>query len=236
MLQILKKLNRSRYQVLNSSRRRGLSMLDDVRYLLGERRQPMFFDVGANVGQTTISLKTAFPDCLVHAFEPVETTITEFRQRTARFSGVESHLLALGTQSGVATMDIREYSPTNSLVRGLDSISDSPLRGTREVQVETMDDFCAARGVKSIHLLKTDTEGYDLEVLRGASTMLADRKISLIFSEAGVHSADRRHTSLRLLMSHLEPLGFYLFSLYDLPLRGCDHSGEYFNALFALEH
>jgi hypothetical protein len=48
-------------------------MLDDVRYLLGKQGQPMFFGIGANVGQTTVSLKTSIPDYLVHAPEPVET-------------------------------------------------------------------------------------------------------------------------------------------------------------------
>jgi FkbM family methyltransferase len=36
------------------------------------------------------------------------------------------------------------------------------------VTVTTLDEYCAANGIERIDLLKNDTQGYELEVLRGA--------------------------------------------------------------------
>jgi hypothetical protein len=43
--------------------------------------------------------------------------------------------------------------------------------------------FCAERGIKKIDVLKIDTEGFDLEVLKGASTMLKLGAISFVYFE-----------------------------------------------------
>jgi len=48
---------------------------------------------------------------------------------------------------------------------------------------------------QSVDILKTDIEGYHLEILRGAEFLLARNKISLVFSEAGFDREDRQHTN-----------------------------------------
>ena len=97
----------------------------------------------------------------------------------------------------------------------------------------TLDSFCAADGINQIDILKTDTEGYDLNVLRGAQTILRDKVIRNIVSEASISESDAKHTPLKELMTFLEDAGFRLYSLYDLHHSG---SGElvYFNAHFKL--
>jgi hypothetical protein len=51
------------------------------------------------------------------------------------------------------------------------------------VDVITLDDYCARAGVASIGILKSDTQGYDLEVLRGAGRLMDEGRISLILTE-----------------------------------------------------
>jgi FkbM family methyltransferase len=232
MLQLLKNLNSTRYVILNRSRRRGIYVFDDASFLLSGIKPLVFFDIGANVGQTTLAFSKAFRDSSIYAFEPVESTMSELRRRTAGLANVKYHQTALGAEQGQASMEIREHSAINSLLPDLNDIEGSIKCGEATVAVETVDAFCSKQGIREIHLLKTDTEGFDLEVLKGAQTFLAERRISLILTEAGVHPGDRRHTSLSSLMQYLQPLGYYLFCLYDFPLRDCARSGEFFNALF----
>jgi FkbM family methyltransferase len=59
------------------------------------------------------------------------------------------------------------------------------------VNVTTLDQFAAHHGVDLIHLLKIDTEGHELEVLKGASNLLRERRIRAIqfeFNETNIVS------------------------------------------------
>lgn len=51
---------------------------------------------------------------------------------------------------------------------------------SHRVQVTTIDDFLAERGIEQVAYLKIDTEGFDLNVLRGARRALAERRIRLL--------------------------------------------------------
>ncbi|HXG90834.1 MAG TPA: FkbM family methyltransferase [Blastocatellia bacterium] len=51
------------------------------------------------------------------------------------------------------------------------------------VPVTTLDKHCERNNVERIDLLKTDTQGYDLNMLRGADRLLSQQRIKLIYSE-----------------------------------------------------
>jgi len=47
-----------------------------------------------------------------------------------------------------------------------------PAARRARVTITTIDAFCSANNIDQISVLKTDTEGFDAEVLRGADKML----------------------------------------------------------------
>ena len=51
------------------------------------------------------------------------------------------------------------------------------------VQVETLDRFCAAQGINQIDLLKIDTQGFELPVLRGGINLFRQAKIGAVLLE-----------------------------------------------------
>jgi hypothetical protein len=51
------------------------------------------------------------------------------------------------------------------------------------VPVSTLDKFCSERSVKQIDVLKIDTEGFEFEVLKGATSMLDRKAIKFIYFE-----------------------------------------------------
>ena len=56
---------------------------------------------------------------------------------------------------------------------------------SRQIRVDctTIDRFCSECSIKKIDVLKIDTEGFDLEVLKGATSMLAHKAIKFIYFE-----------------------------------------------------
>ena len=59
------------------------------------------------------------------------------------------------------------------------------VEGFREidVQTQTLDDFCINKNIDSIDILKIDTEGNELNILKGAEKLLTRQKIMLIYVE-----------------------------------------------------
>ena len=51
------------------------------------------------------------------------------------------------------------------------------------MHVDTIDDFCSANRIPKIDILKIDTEGFDLNVLKGAKQMLSRGQIAFIYTE-----------------------------------------------------
>ena len=77
-----------------------------------------------------------------------------------------------------------------------------------EVCVTTVDDYVAANGIARIDLLKIDTEGFDLAVLRGARAALARRIIGAIHFEF-IPANIARHVTMRDVFEALE--GYRIF-------------------------
>ena len=51
------------------------------------------------------------------------------------------------------------------------------------VQTQTLDNFCLRKGIKSIDVLKIDSESNELNILKGAKNLLSENKIYLIYTE-----------------------------------------------------
>lgn len=84
----------------------GIDWHQDIKRSLERAGEPRsiqnILDVGANVGQTTIELRKAFPCGTIHAFEPVGSTFRELLQNVGRMPKVHCHQLALCDQRGTA--------------------------------------------------------------------------------------------------------------------------------------
>ncbi|HEV2717922.1 MAG TPA: FkbM family methyltransferase, partial [Terriglobales bacterium] len=81
--------------------------------------------------------------------------------------------------------------------------------------------------------LKTDTEGFDLEVLKGAEVMLRARQIQFILAEVTFHPENTYHTSFFRFAEYLQGLKYHFVDLYDDDLASFSRPPlPYCNALF----
>ena len=188
----------------------------------------MIFDVGANIGQTSKWFRLEFPEAKIHAFEPFGAIFNELQKNTANLD-VTCHHLAFSDTSDSRDVPLN----TNPLGQtGSIEVTGAGHGETEKIRLETVDAFCASHGIRSISILKTDTEGHDANVLKGASGMLAEGRIENILSEATIDPHDDGHTNLFGLMEFLAPFGYELYSMYDLNHNHLSGKLQYFNALF----
>jgi FkbM family methyltransferase len=146
------------------------------------------FDVGANIGDWTLSMiresqKAGVGNKLeIYAFEPVSATFQILKERVGRhYPDITIHLVPQAVSSDeaesimfVATGD--KESVINSLHR--DSLR---IDAKQEVVSKTTADlYCLRNGIDFIHYFKSDTEGHDFEVIKGARKLLMDGKIGVL--------------------------------------------------------
>ncbi|MCK5492946.1 MAG: FkbM family methyltransferase [Candidatus Omnitrophica bacterium] len=60
-----------------------------------------------------------------------------------------------------------------------------------------------------------DTEGFDLEILKGANKMLSLGNIVFVLEEVGFHPEDQRHVLFDDVRSFLLPRGYSVFGFYE---------------------
>jgi FkbM family methyltransferase len=186
---------------------------DILRYQRGQCPGAII-DAGANVGQTSLYLRRFFPRTRILAFEPVSATYHELRRNTSRYRTIEPIQTALGAQAGRIEVPLHSNSELNSLVAGIDESRD--LSGqTETVEVQTLDQVVCDRAVGPIALLKSDTQGYDLEVLRGAEGTLAAGQVDFVYVEVNFDKNDKECTDFSAVNEFLEGHGFRLSGFYE---------------------
>ena len=98
------------------------------------------------------------------------------------------------------------------------------------VEVKTLDDYCKENSVESLNLLKSDTQGYDLEVLKGAQGLLEQNRVQLIFIELNLNDAYKGQPRVDEILGFALDHGFSLVSLYNFHYR--DGRASWADALF----
>jgi hypothetical protein len=100
------------------------------------------------------------------------------------------------------------------------------------------DDFYIAEKLKRVDLLKTDTEGFDLAVLEGASATLAGQHVGFVLCEVGFQQADKSHSFFPSIADYLERFGYRLVGFYGISdiVHFQRHGGTYADALFTNPH
>lgn len=218
---------------------RGLDAVRDaMRFLCGDGARTnrgldkagnryVFFDVGANQGQTIEEILERFPEARIEAFEPFPAAFKQLKSVADSHPNVTCHNTALGDSPGVLELPEVPLSTTNSLVNSQSAKDDADAK-TVQIKVETIDGILDRIGVEHIHVLKTDTEGYDLHVLRGAEQAIADGRIDCILSEAGGKPAFEGQTSLIGLLEWARDHRYYLGGVYDQQWLLSPHSPHSF--------
>ncbi len=156
----------------------GINDYEDMSFLLHLLRLgDLFVDVGANVGAYTV-LASAVIGALTMACEPNPQTLVKFR-RNVMLNGiselVDERAVALGAEAKM----IRLFTGTTDAMNRV--VGDEQAADTMEVRQTTLDALLDGRALR---LLKVDVEGYEPEVLKGASRTLAQAELLGVIVES----------------------------------------------------
>ena len=159
-----------------------------------EQRQPVFFDIGANIGDYSIELGLEFPDASIYAFEPNPIS---YRILQSKVKNLNLKFYNIGFGSSESNLDF--YTDKNDLGSSHGSFYKEVLTDIHKykdllslrIKSTKLDTFCVDNDISYIDFLKIDTEGNEFDILLGARKLILEDRIKLIqfeFNEMNVIS------------------------------------------------
>lgn len=190
----------------------GLDPFVDALKLARPQAGEAIIDVGANCGQTIQIIRRHFPDVPIHAFEPVHESFEVARRRAGQFRDVK----LVNAAVGAVRSNVVIYSNGTSELVSLRDVLPGHGKVANSIEILPLDTYALESGIENIYLVKTDTEGFDLDVLKGAATLLKQGKIKFILTEVGFTPRDERHSFLSDITQALEEHNYTFAQLYDV--------------------
>ncbi|HEX8362146.1 MAG TPA: FkbM family methyltransferase [Longimicrobium sp.] len=187
--------------------------LSTLRRFLQDQRIDTVLDVGANCGQFAAKLRRLGFRGTILSFEPDPRAFAELQARHQGDPHWHGYPMGLGDENGMLSFHLAGHSVLSSFL--------APVRPENVAEVVTipvqrldavLDGALARAGVASPRiLLKTDTQGYDLHVLRGAAGCMP--RIAGILAELSVLPIYEGSPSLTQSLDAYREAGFDLADL-----------------------
>lgn len=183
----------------------------------------VIFDAGANFGDTVLKYHSLYPEAAIYAFEPFPATFAGLIEKTKSLKLVHGFQVALSDHPGTDVFYVNKNVDTNSLLQsqniGLSSDAQVQNEGRIDVNLVTIDAFCAEHRIGSIDILKLDIQGGELAALKGAERLLREKKIKLIYSETYFRPQYVNQPLFYDIANYLRQFGYHLQDIYN-PIYG----------------
>ncbi|MCC6600226.1 MAG: FkbM family methyltransferase [Crocinitomicaceae bacterium] len=213
----------------------GISMEADLSRHIDSNEIKNIFDIGANIGTMSRMFNDQFTNATVYSFEPVPATFQLLKENTSHYHRIKPYNVGFSSAPGRHRVYLQRDNGLNSVNDQVNK-PDENMNGTFvDIELLKVDDFCRQNGIERINILKTDTEGWDIEILKGSERLMRERKIDFVFSEVGFYEDNVRNTSFEELRKYLSGFGFRLRGFYDQSTFGNVQYLTCANALFALQ-
>jgi FkbM family methyltransferase len=214
-MEIIKKMIRSAaarlgYQIS----RQPSDAFSDLRRFVPAGVAPVILDVGANVGQSVKRFKAIFPSSVIHSFEPGREAFGLLQQNVANDEKVFVWQCALGSSVGEQLFQENIESDMSSFLE-LSKAGWGEVKKQEKVALTTIDQFLADRSIAAVDILKSDTQGYELEVFKGAEDALRQNRIGLIYFEFIFSEMYRNLPPFDQVYRYLVDRNFLLVAIYN---------------------
>jgi FkbM family methyltransferase len=172
-------------------------------------------DIGANIGAHTFHLaQLVGPNGRVMAFEPTDFAFRKLRRNLdlnpSLASRVEAYHCFLTACDGTNVPNAIYSSWPLTGATGLHTKHLGREMQTDSAQARSLDSILSERADRKVQLVKLDVDGFECDVLRGATTMLRDTRPVFVL-ELAPYVLEERGASLDQLLSYFIPNGYVFY-------------------------
>jgi FkbM family methyltransferase len=149
----------------------------------------VFYDIGANIGSWTALCRAVVPESVIVAFEPMPEHVAQFQTNTREFAHIQFFPVALGSREETrefhpaSASDASSFLPLSQAGRSAWNLENRPAL---RLPLTTLDKLVASEKLPPPDVIKLDVQGFELEVLRGATGSL--RQARWVLSEVSFKS------------------------------------------------
>lgn len=198
-----------------------------VKQLVKEKDKIIILDVGAHKGETIEDVKAIFKKNIeIYSFEPTRSLYLALQEKYRNDNNIHIYNLALGKDNSNKILYKSDFSPTNSLNKP--NISEYKKYGfavadklqnqqEEEISVMKLYDWIEENRIESIDILKIDTQGYELNVLKGLENKIDI--VSLIITELQFRDFYFNSDKFYMIFEYLYSKGFILYDFIDFNKR-----------------
>jgi len=161
-------------------------------------------DVGANIGDTVALLRSEGVEQPVYAIEGEPQYFNLLKKNLSLFNNVHAIETFLGEKD-----DRQQFGWISD--EGTSKISD---QGDKKIQIKKLDTVARENSFENVKLLKTDTDGFDFKILRGATELIAAHK-PVLFFEYDADFLEEQHDDGLSIFSWFEEAGYNSALFYD---------------------
>ena len=165
--------------------------MSELLALLLDRRNGAVIDVGANLGQTLLKVRSISSHAPYLGFEPNPACVSYLREliRINSFSRCAIIPAGLAERAGVVTLELygSDTNPGASIVPGF---RDKRVEDRLYVPVLSVRDIAAELVPDDIAIVKIDVEGSELGVLKGIAPLLEQQSPDVILEILPSYSED----------------------------------------------
>lgn len=138
----------------------------------------VMIDIGANFGYFSL-LWLSKPQARVIAVEPVPVTFSLLQQNLASYSDRAVAVnKCIGEEKKMVAMSFDPDWPM------LAQVATEATADKSEIEMLPLADLLMEHQIKQVDVLKVDAEGYDIKILKSASTLFAAQQIKSVFWES----------------------------------------------------
>lgn len=196
----------------------GFNPYWDMGKLVVENGRPILFDVGANNGQSIAEFRKRFANPIIHAFEPSPSTYAKLTVQTAGIPDLYLRNFALGANCERKLLHENSVSTLTSLLPQGEACWGEIVNET-QVEVRSMDSYCAESNITHVDVLKSDTQGFDLEVMKGGLGLLSQHRVRLVYVELNFCEIYQGVVRFEQIYAFLRDLGFLPVAFYNQHVR-----------------
>lgn len=192
----------------------GIDFAYDIKYNIKNFKIKTIFDVGANIGESENYFSKHFKKSNIYCFEPTKNSFENLKNNI-QGNHTKCFNIGFGQEETTLTIEVYKNPELSSYNSFNESIFENEEKVVEQIEITTLTNFCHSNQIDTIDLLKIDTEGFDLQVLKGAIELLNKDKISLIQVEASMNHENTFHVYFTDFINFLEPYRFEIFAIHD---------------------
>ena len=201
-----------------------------------------FLDIGSHIGTYSDFIIKNFKDSKILMFEPQKTIYKKIIKKYKNKRNIKIYNCAISEKSAYRTININQHDLTSSLstlntknnryLQLKEKLFSAPKTGMvlrkKKVITKKLSSIIKLNKIKEIDLAKIDTEGHELEVLKGAQASLKNIKYILIEFH---HDKIYLSYNAKKIHSYLIKNNFILKDTYKFPFTTWEDR-FYFNKRF----